>query len=117
MSTHRSAAARRDPLGQARLERDAAVVRGRSITKGVAAASVAGVAAVGIYLSQALPGHTASSGTASSGGSAAAPAGSGAAPSAGAAAPAPSGSGAGFSAPSYTPAPSQYQAPVSSGAS
>ena len=78
---------------------------------------LAGVAAVGIYLSQALPGHTASSGTASSGGSAAAPAGSGATPSAGAAAPAPSSSGAGFSAPSYTPAPSQYQAPVSSGAS
>ena len=36
-----------------------AIERARSVTKGVAFGSVAAVAVAGVYLSQALPGHTA----------------------------------------------------------
>ncbi len=123
MSTHRRATNRHDPHSQARLQRDAALERGRTVTKGMAAVSVAGVAALGLYLSQALPGHSASS-TATTGAAGSASTGSSApyqtpvaqqpvvqTPSAAAS------SGSSFSTPSYTPAPSQYQAPVTSGAS
>ncbi len=48
-----------------RRRRDAAVARTRSITKAVAVASVAAVAALGIYISRAVPGHAAT--TSSSG--------------------------------------------------
>jgi len=48
--------------------RDAALERTRSITKAVGVASVAAVAAFGIYVSRALPGHAATTtGTATTG--------------------------------------------------
>ena len=123
MSTHRRATNRHDPHSQARLQRDAALERGRTVTKGMAAVSVAGVAALGLYLSQALPGHSASS-TATTGAAGSASTGS-SAPSQTPVAQQPvvqtpsaaASSGSSFSTPSYTPAPSQYQAPVTSGAS
>ena len=52
---------RSDPRGTARYQRDAALERSRSVTKGIAFASVAAVAAAGVYLSQSLPGHSATS--------------------------------------------------------
>lgn len=133
MSTHRRAANRHDPYSQARLQRDAALERGRTVTKGMAAVSVAGVAALGLYLSQALPGHSATS-TATTGSAGSANTGSSAQYQTPVAQPpvaqqpvaqqpvaqtpaAPASSGSSFSTPSYTPAPSQYQAPVTSGAS
>jgi len=128
MSTHRRAANRHDPHSQARLQRDAALERGRTVTKGMAAVSVAGVAALGLYLSQALPGHSATS-TATTGSAGSANTGSSAqyqspvaqqpvAQQPVAQTPAaPASSGSSFSTPTYTPAPSQYQAPVTSGAS
>src|SRR5665213_3485998 len=66
MTTSRRAAQpprRPDPTRAARLQRDAGLERGRTITKGLAFGSVAAVAVAGIYLSQALPGHAASPGT------------------------------------------------------
>ena len=101
-----------DPTRAARLQRDAGLERGRSISKGVALASMAAVVVGGVYFSQALPGRSAPAGgtTAGAGGVAAAavPANS------------PAGGGATSSAPSApasTPAPA-FQAPVvSSGAS
>ena len=109
-----------DPTRAARIQRDAAIERGRSLTKGIAFGSVAVVAVAGVYLSQALPGHTTTS-TTTSGGStpagAATPAGAGATSSGGAY----SGGSASYSSPSapaYTPAPAYSQAPVvSSGSS
>ncbi len=104
-------------------ERDAGIERVRSLTKGAAFASVAAVAVAGVYLSQALPGHSATSGGTTGGTTGAAtpsvsPASGGASSSAGA-----SSSGGGSSsyvapsAPAYSPAPA-YQAPVvSSGSS
>ncbi len=118
MSTSRRAAPstrRTDPTRAARLQRDAGIERARSVTKGIAFGSVAAVAVAGVYLTQALPGHSATANTSTSGTSGAAtPAGS----------PAPSssssgdGSSASPSAPAYTPAPAYSQAPVvSSGSS
>ena len=120
MSTPRRAttsAGRPDPARAARLQRDAGLERGRSITKGVAFGSVAAVAVAGIYLSQALPGHAASPGTSVPAGTAGT-AGGGATTGAGSS----SGSGAvqagsGISAPAAAPAPSYQQAPVVSGSS
>jgi hypothetical protein len=117
MSTPRRAghtAHRTDPTRAARLHRDAGTERGRSITKGIAFGSVAAVAVAGVYLSQALPGHSASPASSTSGAAGAAtPVSSGAGTS--------SGSGASYAAPSapaYTPAPAYNQAPVvSSGSS
>jgi hypothetical protein len=123
MSTPRRAttsAGRPDPARAARLQRDAGLERGRTITKGVAFGSVAAVAVAGIYLSQALPGHAASpgttvpSGTSGAGGTAGAGATSGAGSSSGSGA-VPAGSG--ISAPAAVPAPSNQQAPVVSGSS
>ena len=119
MSTPRRAttsAGRPDPARAARLQRDAGLERGRSITKGVAFGSVAAVAVAGIYLSQALPGHAASPGTNTT--VPAGTAGGGATTGAGSS----SGSGAvqagsGISAPAAAPAPSYQQAPVVSGSS
>ncbi len=113
-----------DPTRAARLQRDAGIERARTITKGLAFGSVAAVACAGLYLSQALPGHAASStGTAGTNGTA------GAATPAAPATVAPSGdnsqapaySAPAYSAPAapaYTPAPAYRQAPVvSSGSS
>jgi len=116
-----------DPTRAARIQRDAAIERGRSLTKGIAFGSVAVVAVAGVYLSQALPGHTTTS-TTTSGGStpagAATPAGAGAssgASSGTSSGGAYSGGSASYSSPSapaYTPAPAYSQAPVvSSGSS
>jgi len=107
-STRRSAARHPDPIRGARLHRDAALERSRTITKGIAFGSVAAVAVAGVYLSQALPGHAASTGTGGSG--AVTPSGADSSSS---------GSGSSSpSAPAYTPAPAPSQQPVvSSGAS
>ena len=115
----RSSRGRQDPSYAARRQRDAGLERGRTITKGIAAASVAAVAAVGVYLSQALPGHAASTSTANSGtASPVTPAatpddGSSSVPSDGSSAS----SGSGISAPASAPAPAYRQAPVTSGSS
>ncbi len=130
MSTSRrtpDAFRRTDPARSARLQRDAGIERARSVTKGIAFGSVAAVAVAGVYLSQALPGHSASP-TTSTGGAAGTPASSPgtatAAPGSSggtSSTPAYSGGGSSYSAPSapaYTPAPAYSQAPVaSSGAS
>ncbi len=116
-----------DPTRAARLQRDAGIERARTITKGLAFGSVAAVACAGLYLSQALPGHAASStGTAGTTGTA------GAATPAAPAAVAPSDDNSQSpaystpaapaysapAAPAYTPAPAYRQAPVvSSGSS
>ena len=108
-----------DPTRAARLQRDAGIERARTITKGLAFGSVAAVACAGLYLSQALPGHAASStGTAGTNGTA------GAATPAAPATVAPSGDNSQApaysapAAPAYTPAPAYRQAPVvSSGSS
>jgi len=98
-----------DPNRAARLQRDAGIERTRSITKGLAFGSVAAVACAGLYFSQALPGHTASSGAGSTGAA-------GAATSVGTPAVAlpasPSGSDSAPAAPAYTPAPAYSQRPV-----
>ena len=117
----RSSRGRQDPSYAARRQRDAGLERGRTITKGIAAASVAAVAAVGVYLSQALPGHAASTSTANSTAGAASPVtpaatpddGSSSVPSDGSSAS----SGSGISAPASAPAPAYRQAPVTSGSS
>ena len=116
MSTQRRAATptrHLDPNLTARGQRDAALERGRTIFKSVALGSVAAVAAAGIYLSQALPGHAASPGNPS-----------GSVGNAGAATPAGGGTsegsasaGAGLSAPASTPVPAYQPAPVVSGSS
>ena len=104
---------RPDPTRTATLHRDAALERGRTVTKGVAMASVAAVAAAGVYLSQALPGH-ASTPASSSGTTVPASGGASATPSSGYG----DGSAQAPSAPAYVPAPVQNQAPVvSSGSS
>jgi len=95
--------------------------RGRTITKGLALGSVAAVAVAGVYLSQALPGHSASTGSSSNGTAGAATpvaptansGNSGTAPTANS-----GNSGTAPSAPASAPAPAYNQAPVvSSGSS
>ncbi len=111
---HRNSRGRQDPSYAARQQRDAGLERGRTITKGIAAASVAAVAVAGVYLSQALPGHSSSTSTSTSGSGAATPV----APSDGSSSVS-SGSSAssGISAPASAPAPAYQQAPVTSGSS
>jgi hypothetical protein len=100
---------RTDPTRVARLYRDAAVERGRSVTKGIAFASVGVVAVAGVYFSQALPGHSASSGS-SSGGSVV--------PSTPAVSPSSGDPNGAQTAPVAAPAPVYNQTPVvSSGSS
>jgi len=120
---------RSDPRGTARYQRDAALERSRSVTKGIAFASVAAVAAAGVYLSQSLPGHSATSTSSST-----TPAGAGvvSGSSASSSGDDPSGSvnpnstsgsvnpnSSGVSAPASAPvqAPVGQQAPVVSGSS
>lgn len=114
---HRNSRGRQDPSYAARQQRDAGLERGRTITKGIAAASVAAVAVAGVYLSQALPGHSSSTSTSTSG-SGAAGAATPVAPSDGSSSVS-SGSSAssGISAPASAPAPAYQQAPVTSGSS
>ena len=112
---HRSSTSRRDPTDVARRQRDVGLERGRSISKGIAAASVVAVAATGVYLSQALPGHSASTSTGTSGNTGAVTPSSPSAGSSSAGSSADAGSG--ISAPAAVPAPAYQQAPVSSGAS
>jgi hypothetical protein len=102
----------------ARHQRDSAFERGRAITKGIAFGAVAAVAAAGVYLSQALPGHAASTGTSNSG-----------AASTGTSGPAASGTSTGSAgssqgsvsspapAPAPAPAPTYRQPRVVSGSS
>jgi len=105
---------RPDPTRAARLQREAGFERSRTITKGVAFGSVAAVAAAGIYLSQALPGHTTSTGSTGSGAtSAGASTPAAAVPSGGSAAS----QGSGISTPAAAPTPAYQQAPVVSGSS
>lgn len=111
MSSARSTRRQTSPDQVVRRRRDAALDRARSITKTVAVASVAAVAAFGIYLSRALPGHAATSH----------PSGSTVSPSNGNTST-NGDSGAGQSPsdlapPSSPPAQSQQQAPVVSGSS
>ena len=119
-STRRSAARHPDPIRGARLQRDAALERSRTITKGIAFGSVAAVAVAGVYLSQALPGHAASTGTGGSGAVTQSPSGadSSSSGSGSSSVGASSPSATSPSAPAYTPAPAPSQQPVvSSGAS
>ena|ERR1700722_3595308 len=95
---------------RARSQRDAALERLGSITKAIGVASVAAVAAIGIYVSRAVPGHSttptnAGSGTVSGGSATAGTQGGGT-------------QGAqsnNLSPPQNPPAQSQQQAPVVSG--
>jgi hypothetical protein len=93
-----------------RRRRDAAVERTRSITKAVAVASVAAVAAFGIYISRAVPGHAATTS-----GSTVSPAGT----SSSGATSSGSQSSGGLAPPASPPTQSQpqQQAPVVSGSS
>ena len=61
MSSPRSAGRHASPLHAVGGRRDAAMERSRSITKTIAVTSAAAVAAFGIYISRALPGHAATS--------------------------------------------------------
>ena len=108
MSSQRSQGLRSGPDHAVRRRRDAALLRTRSITKTIAVAAVAGVAALGIYISRALPGHAATTsgstvsppnGTTSTGGSSGGQSPSNLAP------------------PNSPPVQSQQQAPVVSGSS
>ena len=109
-----SSRGRQDPSHAARRQRDAGLERGRTVTKGIAAVSVAAVAAAGVYLSQALPGHSSSTSTSTNGSGAA----GAATPVAPAATPADgSSANPGISAPASAPAPVYRQAPVTSGSS
>ena len=104
-----------DPLRAARLQRDAAFERSRSITKAIGFASVAAVAVFGVYVARAFPGHTttpsgstsAVSGSQSTGGTA----------SNGYAGNTGGGYGSNVAPPSAAPSPSYSQAPVVSGSS
>jgi hypothetical protein len=112
MSSPRPTRQQASPDQVVRRRRDAALGRARSITKTVAVASVAAVAAFGIYISRALPGHAATSHTSS---------GSTVSPSDGSTS-AGSDSGGGQSPsdlapPNSPPAQSQQSAPVVSGSS
>jgi hypothetical protein len=94
---------------QAGAQRDEALRRSGSITKSIAALSVAALAAFGVYVSRAFPGHAASTTVPTSG---AAPVGSTAAGGTGGGQ-----SGSSISPPANAPAPTQQQAPVVSGSS
>src|SRR5271165_226357 len=113
--------ARSDPTRSARLLRDAALQRSRSITKGIAIGSVAVVAALAAYVSHAFPGHSSTpsgnSGTpsqstnSSSGASSSGASSSGATQSSGG----QSSGSSGVAPPSSAPSVSSGSAPVVSG--
>jgi hypothetical protein len=109
---------RTDPTSAARLHRANALKRGRSITKAIAFGSVAALAAVGVYVSQSLPGHAASPGPSTSGTGTSTGASASATGATSGTPPAPDVSqGSGISAPASAPAPANQQAPVVSGSS
>jgi hypothetical protein len=98
-----------DPHRQVRLRRDAAIERVGSLTKGIAVASVAAVAVLGVYMSRAVPGHHATPA-----GAATTPSGGG--QSTGGDSSAGQSSG-GLAAPNSPPVQSQQPTPVVSGSS
>ncbi len=104
-----------DPNRAARLQRDAAFERVGSITKGIGVASVAAVAAFGIYVSRALPGH-ASTPAGSTAGTASGGSASGAYPSTGGS-PSDGQSSNNLAPPYNPPVQTQQPAPVVSGSS
>ena len=97
------------PEHAVRRRRDLGIQRARSVTKTLAVASAAAVAAFGFYISRALPGHTAPSNT-----STVSPSDSG---TPGSASPSGSQSPSDLTPPSSPPGPSRQQAPVVSGSS
>ncbi len=113
-----------DPAGRAgrraRIQRDAALDRVGSISRKIAVGSIAAAVAIGIYVSRALPGHSArpvNSGTAGStpdiaGGSSGTPSSSGVPGGSSAAAGGSSGT---LTQPTSPPGQTQQQAPVVSG--
>jgi hypothetical protein len=112
MSSQRSSGRSAGRDHHVRLRRDTALERTRSITKTVGVASVAAVAAFGIYLSRALPGHAATStGTTAT---TVSPAGGGASTGSGASS---SQSPTQLTPPTSPPVQTQQQAPVVSGSS
>jgi hypothetical protein len=100
-----------DPVRVARLQRDAAIERVGSMTKAIGTASVAAVIGLGVYFSQAAPGHTStpagSTGVAASVGATTAGSGGGS----------QGGQSSGLTPPANAPVPVQQQAPVVSGSS
>jgi hypothetical protein len=115
MGSQRSSGHRSSPDHSVRRRRDDALERTRSITRTIGVASVAAVAAFGIYLSRALPGHAAtSSGSSGSAGSAVSPSG-GSASTGGNSSSSPSPTT--LAPPNSPPVQSQQQAPVVSGSS
>jgi len=140
MSSSRRAAnskGRHDPTHAARAQRDAGLERGRTITKGMAFGSVAAVVIGGVYFSQAIPGHAATTRSSNGVAGAVAPApaaapqsqgddsddsnqsgDSGYSDDSGYANQAPAPAAAAPAAPVYVPAPAYTRAPVvSSGGS
>jgi hypothetical protein len=112
--TARGTARAPDPTRAARIQRDAAFDRAGSITKTIGVASVAAVAAFGVYLSHALPGHTATPAVTTAGST------SGGQSSAGAASGGQSSGGyssGSVSPPNSAPVQTQQPAPVVSGSS
>ncbi len=114
-------------IRRARRQREDALGRARSITKAIAVASVAGVAAIGLYVSRVLPGHTSTS-TGATAGTTGATAGASAGTSAGTSPGSSSGvsstgggnssasqSGTSLAPPNNPPAQTQQPAPVVSG--
>ncbi len=112
MSNPRSAGRHASPPHAVGRRRDAAIERTRSITKTIAVTSVAAVAAFGIYISRALPGHAAS--TSVSTGSTVSPPTGGSVSAGGSS---PSQSSSSLAPPNSPPQQSQQSAPVVSGSS
>ena len=108
-ATSRSTSSDPTRMRRARLVRDEALQKSRSITKGIAVASVAAVAAFAAYVSHAFPGH--SSTPAGSSITSTQPSGTtGSGPTSGGA------QSSGVAPPASAPASSNNQAPVVSGA-
>lgn len=103
-------------IRQARRQREDALGRARSISKSIAVASVAGVAAIGLYVSRAFPGHTSTPAGATAGTTGATSAGSSAGvPSTGGGNSSAGQSGTTLAPPNNPPAQAQQPAPVVSG--
>lgn len=103
-------------IRQARRQREEALRRARSITKSIAVASVAGVAAIGFYVSRALPGHasTPTGATAGTTGVTSTGSSAGVSPTGGGNSSAGQ-SGTSLAPPNNPPAQAQQPAPVVSG--
>ncbi len=102
-------------IRQARRQREDALGRARSVTKSIAVASIAGAAALGLYVSRALPGHTTTPGvTAGTTGATSAGASAGVSPTEGGNSSAGQ-SGTTLAPPNNPPTQAQQPAPVVSG--